>query len=98
MSDEAALEEDAALEETRPVPVIRVTLVGKPDCHLCAEARAVIATVCADLGVGWEEQSILDDPALFDRYWEQIPVTLVDGRQHDFWKVDPVRLRAALTA
>ncbi len=77
---------------------VRVTLIGKPGCHLCAEARAVISLVCADLGVGWTEISITDDPALYDQYWEQIPVTLVDGAQHDFWRVDPVRLRAALTA
>ena len=81
---------------TQPVPVVRVTLVGKPECHLCDDARTVIARVCTDLGVGWEERSILDDPALYDRYWEQVPVTLVDGRQHDFWRVDEARLRAAL--
>lgn len=74
----------------------RVTLVGKPGCHLCDEARAVVARVAADLGIGWREVSILDDPELYDRYWEQIPVTLVDGRQHDFWRVDERRLRAAL--
>ena len=76
----------------------RVTLIGKPGCHLCAEARAVIALVCDDLGESFTEVSIEDDPVLYDRYWEQIPVTLVDGEQHDFWRVDPVRLRAALTA
>ena len=76
----------------------RVTLIGKPGCHLCAEARAVVALVCDDLGESFTEVSIEDDPVLYDRYWEQIPVTLVDGEQHDFWRVDPVRLRAALTA
>jgi hypothetical protein len=40
--------------------------------------------------------SILDDPVLADQYAEQIPVTLVDGRVHDFWRVDAGRLRAAL--
>jgi hypothetical protein len=75
----------------------RVTLVGKPDCHLCEDARAVIAAVCAETGDGFVELSILDDPELADLYWEQIPVTLVDGAQHDFWRVDPVRLRAALS-
>jgi hypothetical protein len=73
-----------------------VTLVGKPDCHLCDAARAVVARVAEDLGVRWEERSILDDPDLHDRYWEQIPVTLIDGEQHDFWRVDEARLRAAL--
>lgn len=78
-------------------PDIRVVLVGKPGCHLCDDAREVIARVTADLGVGWAERSILDEPDLAERYWEQIPVTLVDGRQHDFWRVDEARLRAALT-
>jgi hypothetical protein len=74
----------------------RVTLVGKPGCHLCDEARAVIAGVCADLDVTWEEVSILDDPRLADRYWEQIPVTLVDGAVVGVWHVAPEALRAAL--
>ncbi|HET6295823.1 MAG TPA: glutaredoxin family protein [Kribbella sp.] len=76
---------------------MRVTLYGKPGCHLCDDARAIIEQVCADLGVGWTEIDITQDPALFEQYGEQIPVTLVDGRQHDFWRVDPVRLKRALT-
>jgi hypothetical protein len=74
----------------------RVTLVGKPGCHLCEEAREVVARVTADLGGTFEVVSILDDPALRERYLEQIPVTLVDGEQHDFWRVDERRLREAL--
>jgi glutaredoxin len=76
----------------------RVTLYGKPGCHLCDDARTVVERVCADLGVDWVEQSILDDPALQERYAEEIPVVLVDGRQHTFWRVDEARLRAALGA
>ena len=82
---------------TRPA-LARITLIGKPGCHLCDEAREVVAAVAAEVGVGWEERSILDDPALEERYAEQIPVTLVDGRPHDFWRVSADRLRAALTA
>ena len=74
----------------------RVTLLGKPGCHLCDDARAVVARVADDLGTPWEERSILDDPALFEQYAEQIPVVLVDGRQHTFWRVDEARLRSAL--
>ena len=77
-------------------PPRRITLIGKPGCHLCDDARAVIARVAEDLGVGWEEVSITDDPALAEEYWEQIPVMLVDGRRHDYWRVDEARLRAAL--
>ena len=74
----------------------RVLLLGKPDCHLCEEARAIVSRVCADMNVAWEERSIVDDPELQRRYGEQIPVTFVDGRQHDYWRVDEARLRAAL--
>ncbi|GAB3450409.1 glutaredoxin family protein [Phycicoccus ginsengisoli] len=79
-----------------PAPPPRITLIGKPGCHLCDDARVVIERVAADLGVGWREVSVLDDRELLERYAEQIPVTLVDGRQHDYWRVDEARLRAAL--
>jgi glutaredoxin len=75
----------------------RVMLYGKPGCHLCDDARAVVQAVCAELGVGWTEIDITVDRELFEKYGEQIPVTFVDGRQHDFWRVDPARLRKALT-
>jgi Glutaredoxin-like domain (DUF836) len=74
----------------------RITLISKPGCHLCGPAREVIERVARDLGVPWVELSILDDPELYAAYWEQIPVTLVDGAQHDYWRVDESRLREAL--
>jgi len=80
---------------TNDVPA-RITLLTKPGCHLCGPARVVVERVATDLGVQWVELSILDDPALNAAYWEQIPVTLVDGVPHDFWRVDESRLRRAL--
>lgn len=76
----------------------RVTLYTRPGCHLCDEARTVIEAVCADLGETYQEISIDGEPDLQRRYRDEIPVTLVDGRQHDFWRVSAVRLRAALLA
>lgn len=78
-------------------PGHRITLLGRPGCHLCDDARAVVARVAADLGVPWEEVDITSDPELQARWWEQIPVTLVDDVQHDYWRVDEARLRAALS-
>jgi glutaredoxin len=78
------------------VTTARVTLYSRPGCHLCDDARAVIAAVCDELGEAYEEVDITTDDDLEDRYRDEIPVTLVDGRQHDFWRVDPARLRAAL--
>jgi Glutaredoxin-like domain (DUF836) len=87
-----------AADDAQGAPPPRITLIGKPGCHLCDDARVVIAKVAAELGVGWQELSIAEDPALAEEYWEQIPVTLVDGRQHDYWRVDEARLRQALGA
>jgi glutaredoxin len=76
-----------------------VTLIGKPDCHLCDVAREVVETVVADLpedAVEIQELSIADDPALYAQWWEKIPVVLIDGELHGHWRVSPERLRAAL--
>ena len=75
----------------------RILLYGKPGCHLCDEAREVIAKVAADLGVSWAERDITVSEEDTRLYWDQIPVTFVDGVQHDFWRVDEARLRNALT-
>ena len=53
--------------------------------------------MCEELGETWSEQSILEDPQLADQYFESIPVTMIDGKIHDKWRVDEARLRAALT-
>ncbi|MBA2775037.1 MAG: glutaredoxin family protein [Nocardioidaceae bacterium] len=75
----------------------RVRLLSKPGCHLCDDARAVVEAVCADAGTTYDEVDITQHPELLATYAEQIPVTFVDGVQHDYWRVDPARLRAALT-
>jgi len=74
----------------------RITLYSRPGCHLCDEARAVIETVCADTGEAYAEVDIDQDPDLRERFTNEVPVTYVDGRQHDFWRVSEQRLRAAL--
>lgn len=77
-------------------PTHSVTLLTRPGCHLCDDARRVLERVADDLGVPWTEIDITSDEELLARWWEQIPVTLVDGVQHDFWALDEVRLRDAL--
>ena len=79
------------------LPASRVQLIGKPDCHLCEDAREVVRLVCAELNVQFQERSILEDPGLYDEYWERIPVVLVDDRVLEFWRINPERLRGALS-
>ena len=74
----------------------RVTLYTKPGCHLCEDAEQVIERVCADVGTSYDAVDITASPELMEAFGERIPVTFVDGRPHDFWRVDEARLRHAL--
>jgi Glutaredoxin-like domain (DUF836) len=76
----------------------RVLLLSRPGCHLCDEARAVIGRVTAELGVTWAERDITTSEQDLAEYSDMIPVTFVDGVQHDFWRVSEDRLRTALRA
>jgi glutaredoxin len=75
----------------------RVTLLTRPGCHLCDDARAAVVRVTADLGVGWREVNVDMSPDLADSYGDRVPVTLLDGREHGYWRVDEARLRRDLT-
>jgi len=77
-----------------------LTVIGKPDCHLCDVAHEIVEVVVAQMpdhsDIVVEEVSILEDPALYELWWEKIPVVLIDGRLHAQWRVSPERLRVAL--
>jgi len=75
----------------------RVLLYSRPGCHLCDDARTVIERVCAETGTTYDDVDISTSADLQAEFGEQIPVTFVDGVQHDFWRVDEARLRAALS-
>lgn len=87
-------EADAITDQGSGQP--RVLVLTRPGCHLCEKALAVVAAVCAETQNAFSERDITGDPELTRRFTDEIPVTFVDGEQHDFWRVDPHRLRAAL--
>ncbi|WP_460463316.1 glutaredoxin family protein [Arthrobacter pigmenti] len=74
----------------------RLSLLTRTQCHLCEAARDVVSRVASDMHLDWEEQSVDDDPALAERFGEEIPVLFVDGVQRDFWQIDEARLRRIL--
>ena len=87
--------------------LVNVTLIGKPGCHLCDDARLVVNTVLAEfksahtgvnasVQVRLDEEDILQNELLFEKYSEEIPVLLINGKVHNYWRIDPVRLRDAL--
>ncbi|MDH6532189.1 glutaredoxin [Aurantimicrobium minutum] len=78
---------------------VTLTLIGKPACHLCDDAEDVVAQVIANfdtLTISVEKKNIEDDEDLFEAYWEQIPVLLINGKVHNYWRIDPERLTRAL--
>jgi glutaredoxin len=74
----------------------RVLLYTREGCHLCAEAEAEVARICSDLELGFTTVDIDTDPELRAEYGDRVPVIMVDGREHGFFRVEEKRLRAAL--
>jgi glutaredoxin len=75
-----------------------VALLTKPGCHLCDDARVVLTRLAAELGFALTETDATADPAVLERWHDELPVIFVDGRQHGYWRVEEQRLRAALRA
>ena len=82
---------------------IELTLIGKPGCHLCEDAEAAIERVLASflasnpsVAVSITQHNILDDAELAARYSEEIPVLLIDGKVHNYWRIDEERFTRAL--
>lgn len=65
-------------------------------CHLCADARAVVQAAAAASGATLEEIDVDSDPELRGEYGDMVPVVLVDGVQHAYFRVDPAKLDRAL--
>jgi len=84
------------------VAVKQLTLIGKPGCHLCDDAHAVVTAVLFELGSPepprLNQLSILDDAALAERFADDIPVLMIDGEIHSIHRVDAAALRARIVA
>lgn len=74
-----------------------ITLYGRPGCHLCDEARAVLERVRADLAFDLDEVDIESADELFKRYLERIPVVALDGEELFEYHVDEGELRRRLS-
>lgn len=76
---------------------VTITLIGKPGCHLCDDARSVISEVADDaLDIEFDEVSLEDNPLWGELYGELIPVVLVNGVEHAHWRVDKHSLSHAV--
>ncbi|SNT61501.1 Glutaredoxin [Asanoa hainanensis] len=74
----------------------RVTLLTRADCHLCDAARSALDRVAARTGEAWTELSVDDDLELERDYGDRLPVVLLDGKEHGYWRVEEDRLAVDL--
>lgn len=76
----------------------RLTLITRPNCHLCAVAKEAMDRVVAVTGDRWVEVDVTTDLELEREYGDRVPVVLLDGREHGYWRVEEERLLRDLTA
>jgi glutaredoxin len=73
-----------------------VTLVTRAGCHLCEQAETLLRSMAAELGFAYREVDVDADPALTAEHSDDVPVVVLDGRQHGYWRVEETRLRRDL--
>ena len=75
----------------------RLTLITRPGCHLCEVAKEALDRVAAVTGNRWVEVDVTGDLELEREYGDRLPVVLLDGREHGYWRVEEDRLVRDLT-
>ncbi|MDA3649085.1 glutaredoxin family protein [Saccharopolyspora indica] len=74
----------------------QVTVMTRDGCHACDDAISDVRRICAELGVAWSAADVDADGELRAEYGDRVPVILIDGVEHGFWRVEEERFRRAL--
>jgi hypothetical protein len=70
----------------------RLTLISRPGCHLCEVAEQVLDRIAADTGEQWTKVDVTDSLELERDYGDRLPVLLLDGAEHGYWRIEEDRL------
>jgi glutaredoxin len=73
-----------------------VTLITRTGCHLCEEAEQLLRRLRSELGFAYREVDVDASQVLRDEFSDRVPVILVDGKEHGYWRVEEARFRKAL--
>jgi glutaredoxin len=81
----------------------QVELLTRDGCVICARVHARLTELSAELGFDLAATDVdaaasEGNPGLRAEFGDRLPVILLDGREHSYWDVDEVRLRADLSA
>lgn len=80
------------------LPMTKVVIYSKPDCHLCEEAKVVIQSAGCSTRFTLEEVNIESDPELKRRYRYDIPVITINGVEAFRHRVSIEEFRRAIDA
>jgi glutaredoxin len=74
----------------------QVTLITRAGCHLCEDAEQLLRRLAGELAFGYREVDVDASPVLQDEFSDRVPVILIDGKEHGYWRVEEPRFRRAL--
>ncbi len=78
----------------------QVTLITRQNCHLCADASTTLTRLAAELGFAYTERDVDTDEGLSAQerfeFSDHVPVILIDGKEHGYWRVGEARFRRAI--
>ncbi len=81
---------------TVAAPDHEVTLITRAGCHLCEDAEQVLRRLRGELGFAYREVDVDASQVLRDEFSDRVPVILIDGKEHGYWRVEEARFRRAL--
>jgi glutaredoxin len=73
-----------------------VTLLTRVGCHLCETAEQLLRGLAGELGFAYRELDVDGSTELRDEYSDRVPVILIDGKEHGYWRVEEARFRKAV--
>jgi glutaredoxin len=85
-------------DETVAQRVRVVSLITRSGCHLCEEAEAKLTELSGSLGFELELVDVDSTRALANEYSDRVPVILIDGKEHGYWRLEEDRFRTAISA
>ncbi len=73
-----------------------VVIFSRQNCHLCHEAEKIIREVLLEISFDLEVINIDGNAELESLYGEEVPVTMINGAKHDYFRVDKKRFSEAV--
>jgi glutaredoxin len=74
----------------------KVVIFSRQNCHLCHEAEKIVREVLSEISFELEVINIDGNAELESLYGEEVPVTMINGGKHDYFKVDKKRFSEAV--